>query len=150
MQLLSGFGVNVIAYDIIPPDEKILKELNVKMVSPKELAEKSDIVTVHIPLSKHTFGIINSEFFNSMKENSFFINTSRKEVIDEPALVENFKKEKFRGIGLDVFSDFLKENLNGENVLFTEHVAAQGEDSFREMCLKPVEEFLREIQNKVS
>ena len=143
---LKGFGARVIAYDVIPQDKKILNELNVSTVSLKELAEKSDIVSVHIPLNRHTLGIVGNDFFSGMKEGSFFVNTSRSEVVDEPALIENFKKEKFRGIGLDVYSDYLKKEIINGNVIFTGHVAAQGEDSFREMCVKPVEEFLRRIE----
>jgi phosphoglycerate dehydrogenase-like enzyme len=84
--------------------------------------------------------LIGSKEFDLMKEGSFFINTSRSEIVDENALLGNL--DKFRGVGLDVDS----ENLNKkEKVINTMHVAAQGEDSFRLQCVKPIEKFLKEI-----
>jgi lactate dehydrogenase-like 2-hydroxyacid dehydrogenase len=137
---LQGFEVKVIACDVIEQDPEILQKLNVKMLPINELASQSDILTVHVPLNKQTHHLINDNLFSKMKNNSFFINTSRAEVIDENALSKH--ANKFRGVGLDVCSDGL--NLKGHTIL-TNHCAAQGEESLKEMCLKPVKEFLKQV-----
>ncbi len=138
---MKGFGCKVIAFDVIEQDEGVLRELQVEMKSFEEVLG-SDVVTVHVPLNKHTKHLINEDAFSKMREGAFFINTSREEVIDEDALVK--LQSKFRGIGLDVYSEKLKQ-LEG-NVVLTDHVAAQGEESFRQQCVKPVEKFLESMQ----
>ncbi|PIZ50642.1 hypothetical protein COY27_06560 [Candidatus Woesearchaeota archaeon CG_4_10_14_0_2_um_filter_33_13] len=142
---LQGFECKIIAYDVIEPDKYLLQNLNVKMVSLEEISKKSDIVTIHVPFNKYTQRMINEKFLSSLKKNAFFINTSREEVIDEEALLNH--QEKFAGIGLDVYSEKLEKGLKG-NVLLTPHIAAQGEDSFREMCLQPIKKFLNGITSK--
>lgn len=145
---LLGFDVKVIAYDVIKQDEEILNELGVEMKDMKYIGSKSDIITIHVPLNKHTENMINEEFFQNMKQGSFFVNTSRAEIIDEESLLKNIKSGKFRGLGLDVCSLTLKKQLSDlkeYNIILTEHVAAQGEDSFREMCLIPVKELIKRI-----
>ena len=107
-----------------------------------ELLEISDIITIHVPLNKHTTRMINDKTMKIMKKNSFLINTSRAEIVDENALIEH--KEKFRGIGLDVCSENLMEKLNHNNLKITNHIAAQGEESFKKMCLEPIKKFFFE------
>lgn len=136
---LLGFGAKVIAFDVLEQDPAILGELNVEMKPFDEVVQKADILSVHVPLNDHTDQLIGKDVFGCMKENSFFVNTSRAEVVDEAALVKF--SSKFRGIALDVYSDKLKKKL-GKNVFITGHVAAQGEDSFKKMCLDPVKQFL--------
>lgn len=140
---LLGFACKVIAFDVIEQDPEVLRELQVTMKSFAEVVGSADVLTVHVPLNKHTKGLISLDVFRQMKENSFFINTSRAEVIDEEGLLENY--EKFRGIALDVYSEELKERLLGENILMTDHVAAQGEESFRKQCVEPVKAFLEKV-----
>ena len=139
---LKGFEANVIAFDVIEQDPEVLKELNVQMKTFDEVTQQADILTIHVPLNKHTENLINSNVFANMKTNSFFINTSRAEVIEEASLIQH--QSKFRGIALDVYSDNLKQQLTNHTIL-TDHIASQGEDSFRNMCLLPIEEFLKRI-----
>ncbi len=142
---LQGFGSRLIAFDVIEQDKNVLAELQVEMKDYDSVLREADIITVHIPLNKHTERMINQGSFEKMKRNSFFINTSRAEIICEEALLQEYYNNRFRGIALDVCSPLLKEKLNKGNVLITDHCAAQGEDSYREQCVKPVEEFLRVI-----
>ncbi len=145
---LLGFGAKVVAFDVIEQDPVLLEELKVEMKSFEEVAKSADILTVHVPLNKHTANLISDSVFSNMKEGSFFVNTSREEVIDEASLLNHYSK--FKGNGLDVFSDNLKTNLQEKtslqgNLIFTNHVAAQGEDSFKEMCLRPVKLLVEKI-----
>ena len=143
---LKGCEVNVVAYDVVAQDVTLLRELNVAMVSLPTLLNKSDIISIHVPLLEHTRKFCNKELFSQMKEHAFFINTSRAEVVDEQALLWAVKEKKLRGVGLDVYSPDLPKRLTG-NILLTNHVAAQGEDSFREQCVKPVEEWIKKMSH---
>lgn len=67
-----------------------------------ELARQSDYVSVHLSLTPETKGIINDEFFDAMRENTVFINTSRGEVVDQAALLRALDRKKIYA-GLDVF-----------------------------------------------
>ena len=138
---LQGFDVKIIAFDVIEQDSKFLQRLNVKMQPMSTVLQNSDIITVHVPLNPHTHSLMGKEQFKLMNENVFFINTSRAEIVDESALME----KRLAGIALDVFSEKMREHLKG-NVILTEHVAAQGEDSFKKMCMDPVKKFLEKIK----
>ena len=109
------------------------------------VVKESDIITIHVPLMEQTKNMINGKKFFMMKDKCFLINTSRAEIIDEQALINYFNEGKFRGIALDVYSENLKLNLKRDNVIFTPHIAAQGEDSFEEMCSRPINELLKKL-----
>lgn len=147
-QKLRGCDCNIIAFDVIEQDQKVLRDLHVTMKSFEDVLSQSDIISIHVPYNKHTEKLISNKAFELIKPKSFFINTSRAEVIDEDAFLHH--ATKFRGIGLDVYSDHLKDKLLQsacKNLIFTPHVAAQGEDSFREQCMKPIEEFIKKIKS---
>ncbi len=139
---LSGFEVKIIAHDIIEQNKDILKELKVEIKDLDYLVKNSDIVTIHVNLNEHTKSMINETIFSKMKDNIFLINTSRAEIIDEISLMKHNNLGKFKGIALDVYSEYLEKNLKG-NIILTPHVASQGQDSFREMCTKPISELLK-------
>ena len=147
---LKGCDLKIIAFDVIQPEEKVLNELNVEMKAFDEVLTESDILTIHVNLNKHTETLINPSAFKKIKKNSYFINTSRAEIIDEESLAYHFNSGKFRGLALDTYSEGLKQKLSqnaNKNVFLTDHLAAQGEDSFREMCLQPIKKFVEEINN---
>lgn len=143
---LKGFNANVIAYDIIEQDPKLLEELDVKMKPLSEILSNADIVTIHVPLFPQTKGMINEEVFSQMKDSCLFINTSREEIIDDEALLKHFPR--FDGAALDVYSERIKKEFTGKsNIILTSHIGAQGKESWRRMCVEPVEKFLEIVKN---
>ncbi len=143
---LSGFECSLIAFDVIAQDQSVLNQLNVTMVPIEELFIKSNIISIHVPYMKATDGLINQKVLSLLQPNSFFINTSRAEVINETDLLAH--AQRLRGIALDVYSPSLLQQLQNQkhpNLITTEHIAALGEDSFRAQCVRPVEEFLKKI-----
>ncbi len=139
---LLGSQAKVIAYDVVEQDREVLAELKTEIVSLENLCKDADIITVHVPLNKHTAGLVNRECFENMKEDVFFINTSRSELLDEEALIDKYQRQGFRGLAFDVYSENLKKNLKAGHVIFTDHVGARGEESFRNMCIEPMKKFL--------
>jgi len=136
---LRGFEVRTLAFDVIPQSAELLQELKVEIREMDEVLREADIVTIHVPYNKYTEKLIDEDKLSKMKEGSFFINTSREEVVDNEALIK--LQGKFRGIALDLYNDELQEKLN-KHILLTDHVGAQGEDSYRKMCVDPIKEFL--------
>jgi len=100
-------------------------ELGAKFVSQDELLEKSDIVTLHLPLNEHTKHLLGAKEFKQMKDSAILVNAARGPIIDELALTEALKKHVISGAALDVYehepevSDELKQM---KNVLLTPHL----------------------------
>jgi D-lactate dehydrogenase len=111
INIMNGFGTNVIAYDLFP-DTQSAKELNFSYVSLDELFKNSDIISLHCPLTKETTNIINKESIEKMKDGVFIINTSRGKLINTNDLIEMLEKGKISGLGLDVYEDEEKYFLN--------------------------------------
>lgn len=101
IRILKGFQMNVLAYDPYPS-----KDLDVSYVSLEELIKKSDVITLHCPLTPNTKYLINEETIKEMKDGVFLINTSRGALIDTKALLEYLKEpKKIGGVGLDVYEE---------------------------------------------
>jgi D-3-phosphoglycerate dehydrogenase / 2-oxoglutarate reductase len=99
----KAFGMPVVAWSRSLTLEHAEK-LGIEMKqSPLEVASASDIVSVHVALNNDTRNLIDEKFFNAMKPGSYFINTSRAEVVDQAALARAVKEQGLRA-GLDVFA----------------------------------------------
>lgn len=115
IQIMKGFGTNVIAYDVYK-DEKASKELGFEYVELDELYEKSDIISLHCPLTPETENIINRDSIKKMKKGVILINCSRGKLIDTKSLIKEMETGKIGGVGLDVYEDedefFLQDFTN--------------------------------------
>jgi D-3-phosphoglycerate dehydrogenase len=112
---LAGFDVTVIYHDIRRADRATEKSLRVTPVTLDELLERSDVISLHVPLTKVTRGIIGAEALSRMKPGAILVNAARGEIVDEPALYDALVSGKLRGAGLDVFA---KEPADPNNPLF--------------------------------
>ena len=113
IEICRGMGMKVIAYDPYPSQGYI------EYVSLEELFERSDIISLHCPLTSETYHIINNYSIRMMKDKVFIINTSRGALIDAEALIEGIRSGKVGGAGLDVYeeeNDFFYEDLS-ESIL---------------------------------
>ena len=87
-RIAKGFGMDILAYDAYCPDEAMLKENVTPVHSADELYQKSDIVSLHIPATAETKNSINYALLKQMPKNAMLVNTARKEVINEPELIQ--------------------------------------------------------------
>ena len=114
---LSGFGVKVIFYDILPN----LEDEFAKQVSLEELQERADILSLHIPLDASTEYLVDENFISKMKKNFYLVNTARGKNVKTSALVDALKYGKVKAAALDVLeyekSSF--ENLDTSTSLST-------------------------------
>lgn len=114
IDICRGFGMNVIAYDKFPaPDAGI------NYVSTDELFRKSDIISLHCPLTPETRHIINAESIDKMKKGVVIVNTSRGALVDAEALLSGIKARKVGAACLDVYeeeSDIFFHDFSGHIV----------------------------------
>ncbi|MBU8906213.1 C-terminal binding protein [Desertibacillus haloalkaliphilus] len=138
----QAFGVNVIAYDPFVP-ESVAKEFSTELVSLDELCERSDYISVHLPLNEHTEKIISHEQFDTMKKEAFIINTARGPVIDEEAMIKALQEGKIAGAGLDVLEvepiDPNNPLLKMDNVIINPHAAFYSVEAQDELKRKTAE-----------
>lgn len=144
--ICKGFGMEVLAFDPYPAEG-----LDVTYVGLDELLEKSDVVSLHCPLTPDTRHIINSTSLGKMKPHAIIINTSRGALIDTSALIDALKNRRVGGAGLDVYeeeSEYFFEDLSDTiieddelsrlltfpNVLLTSHQAFFTEEAMREIA----------------
>lgn len=123
---LLPFKTKIIYYDR-NRREKFEIITGAKKVSLNELLKKSDIVSLHIPLNKESFHILNRENMKLLKPTSILVNTSRGEVIEENYLIEILKKKKIFAAGLDVYEGEPKINLELiklDNVFLLPHIGS--------------------------
>lgn len=100
IDICKGFGLKVIAYDPFP-----LKDTDIHYVSLEELCKEADIISLHCPLTKDTYHMINHKTIDLMKKGVYLINTSRGALIDSEDLLEALKAEKIGGACLDVYEE---------------------------------------------
>jgi len=127
-RLGKAFGMKIMVCELNSPSERLLKELDAELVPLEELLRKSDIITLHVPLSKETYHMIGAKEIQQMKDGVYIINTSRGSIIDEKALLEALKTGKVAGAALDVYekeppNDF--SLMKTPNVICTPHIGAQ-------------------------
>jgi D-lactate dehydrogenase len=137
ISILKGFGMDILAYDKFP-DGEYAKDAKISYVSLEELNKKSDIISLHCPLTQETEYMINKESINKMKNSVVIINTGRGKLIDTQALINGLKCGKIGSAGLDVYEeeseyffedkstdmitdDVLARLLTFSNVLITSH-----------------------------
>ena len=127
-KIADAFGMNILCY--VPREKPMPNLKSFKFVSLDELAEKSDIVSLHCPLTPETTGLINESFISKMKKNAIVINTSRGPAVDEKALADAINSGRIYGAGVDVLSTEppKKDNplLSCERCFITPHVAWAG------------------------
>ena len=151
---LSGFGCEVIFYDIKPN----LSDGFAKQVSLEELQANADILSLHIPLNDKTHYIIDEKFISEMKKSFYFINTSRGKNVKTSALIEGIKSGKVKGACLDVLeyekssfenleleNDDLQYLLNSEKVIVTPHIAGWTHQSKIKLAQTIVDKILSEF-----
>ena len=160
-RICHGLGMNIIAYDpMLTGNEMFVSDttgsetaFKVNLVTLDELYRTSDVISLHLPLTKKTKHIVNEESINKMKQDVILLNVSRGALIDTDALVNNITK--FFGVGLDVYEgeesnafknhedEILINNpvskLNYRNVVVTSHQAFLTDVSLKQIAKLTIE-----------
>ena len=138
----QAFDLNVIAYDPFVSQE-VAAAQNVELVTLEELCQRSDFLSVHVPLNAQTEGMISRSEFAMMKKEAFIINTARGPIIDEQALIEALQAGTIAGAGLDVLETepIAADNplLSMDNVSLNPHSAFYSVEAETELKRKTAE-----------
>lgn len=166
-QICKGFGMKILAYDLYPDGS-----LDVCYTTLEEIFKKADIISLHCPLTKENYHMIDEKSMSLMKKGVIIVNTSRGSLIDAEALLEAIKQKKIGAACLDVYeeeSDLFFEDNSGRivhddilarlismpNVLITSHQAfltREALENIAETTLMGIEEFFNnnKLINEVS
>ena len=128
---LQAFGVDVIAYDPYITAARA-QQLGVQPVSLDELLERSDFITIHMPKTPETTGMIGTEQIAKMKPTAYLVNVARGGLIDETALFEALSSGRIAGAGLDVFVNEPPQDsplLGLPNIVVTPHLGASTDEA---------------------
>ena len=130
-QRLASFGMTVIAYDPFVQAGRAA-QLGVRLVPLDDLMREADFITVHLPKTPETTGLIDAEQLARCKPNAVIVNAARGGIVDEAALYDALKEGRIAAAGLDVFA---KEPCTDsplfefENVVATPHLGASTEEA---------------------
>ena len=129
-KIAKALGMKILITKRTPPASELLRELEAEFVLLKELLQRSDVVTIHVPLTPQTKHMIGAQEIELMKKGAFLINTSRGAIVDEKALLNALKSGKLGGAALDVYEIEPPKDLSLiklPNVICTPHIGAQTE-----------------------
>jgi D-3-phosphoglycerate dehydrogenase len=150
--MAEALGMDVRFYDVV---SKLPLGNAQAMASLDELLESSDVVTVHVPDTPHTRGMMGREQFERMRPGTTFINASRGTVVDIGAACEALESGRVRGAAFDVFpsepqgndEDFLSPLLRFENVILTPHIAGSTVEAQANIGTEVAEKLVRYSDN---
>jgi D-3-phosphoglycerate dehydrogenase len=132
----TAFNMEVVAW--ARPGSTAIGSIDIPRLPLDELLRTSDVVSIHLRLSKESTGLLNTERLQTMKPGSVLINTSRGAIVDEAGLIDALTNGPLSGAGLDVFSpeplppDSPLRSLN--NVVLTPHIGWTVEEVFEEFA----------------
>lgn len=131
-EIAKSFGCRLIAYSRTERDAA--KALGVTYLPLEELMRQADVVSLHVPMTPQTRGMVSEESFDQMKETAILINTSRGPIVDTIALAKALNTGKIAGAGVDVFDSDppLPEDhplLFAKNCVLTPHIAFATEEA---------------------
>ncbi len=133
---LHPFGCRVLACDPVISSD-VAEDLGIHLVSKEALFSQSDFISLHVPATPETIGMIDRNAFDQMKDGVYLINTARGELIDEAALKAALDTGRLKGAALDVFNAEPLEKdhflLQYPQVILTPHMAAHTDEAMNQM-----------------
>lgn len=148
----AGFDWRLLAWDPYVSDDEI-RSKKAEPVDFGTLLSQSDMVTLHLPLTEETQGMIDAKALAKMKMTAFLVNTARGGIIDSAALVQAVESGQIAGAALDVVDEEPPSPDHPlyctDRILVTAHVAWYSEQAFRDVRVKAVEEVARVLQGEL-
>ncbi|MBZ0276369.1 MAG: phosphoglycerate dehydrogenase [Anaerolineae bacterium] len=141
-QRCLAFGMNVLAYDPYVSEDQVADQ-RVLLVGLKELLQRSDIVSLHIPANTGTRRLVNANVIAQMKPGALLVNTAHGSVLDEQAAAQALQNGQLGGVALDVYADDLPPDspLAGlTNVVHTPHIGDNTVEAVQDLSLQIVQQ----------
>jgi D-3-phosphoglycerate dehydrogenase / 2-oxoglutarate reductase len=145
LRRLSAFGTPRVLVNDLRPDPKLVPELKLEWVGKDEIYRNADVISLHLPLTPHTYDMIRREQLLTMKRDAMIINTSRGGIINEADLAAVMRDGHLSGAAIDVFEH---EPYSGElaaidRCLLTAHMGSMSVDCRTRMEIEATEEAVR-------
>lgn len=147
---VKGFDMRVL-YNKRSPDQDAEKEFGIEFADLDRLYAESDFISLHVPLTDETRGMINSSAISKMKQGVIIVNTARGPIIDEHALTDALRSGRVGGAGLDVFEtepNINPELVGMENVILTPHIASATWEAREKMGQLAVDAILKTLNGE--
>ncbi len=153
VRYIKPFGMHLLAYDPYAGDETF-RENGVEKVTLDQLYARSDVISIHTPLTPETHHLINAESIAKMKDGVMLINTSRGPIVDTDALVDALKRGKVQAAALDVVEgepirDPHAKLFECENLIVTPHSAyysaESGRDQHQKVAYSAIDVLLKKV-----
>ena len=149
VRLLAPFGCNLLVRDIVDKSN-FCQEQGASQVSLEAVLEQSNIISLHVPLTKQTHQMVNANFLQKMKSTSFLINTSRGQVVDQDALKTALMQGDISGAALDVFAEeppIDKDFLSLPNLMVTPHIGGNAIEGVEAMGRAAIQHLVSFFEN---
>lgn len=138
----AAFGMNVIAFDPYVPASRA-NALGVELTGFDDLLSRCDIVTLHVPLTAQTRGMIDARALAQMRRDAVLVNCARGAVVDAPALLQALEREHLRAVAIDVFPEEpppddspSKKLMMHERVVATPHLGGSTYEALERIALE--------------
>jgi D-3-phosphoglycerate dehydrogenase len=147
LELSLAFGLRPMCHTAHPDRHSALSELGVQFVDLRTLFSKSDIVTIHVPLTDSTRKMVTRNLIELLQPHSVFVNTARMDVVDNDALFEQLRKGKILGVGIDaeISPEEIPRLATLSGLILTPHVAGITNESIERMDFELAEGLLSQI-----
>ncbi|MEO0528589.1 MAG: 2-hydroxyacid dehydrogenase [Bacteroidota bacterium] len=150
-KIMHGFGCHILACDLVP-DQSLVELCDVHYQGIDEVCSKSDIISLHVPLTYENYDLINAQRLGLMKHKAVLINTARGSIVNTRALINALENKEIGAYGTDVYERekgiFFKDNsstgikdeqlkklLSFDNVLLTPHQAFVTREALRNIAI---------------
>ena len=149
-ELLKPFNMKVLVYDAFP-NPLNEDEYDVSYTSLDEIAKSADYISIHLPLLKSTYHLIDKEFLSKTKKNVFILNMARGGIIDEEALVDSVKDGHVAQVATDVFEKeppFGSSILSDSRIIVLPHIGAATTEALGNMLSTSIDNIVSVLQGK--
>ena len=148
---VKGFDMRVL-YNKRSPDPEAEREFGIEFADLDKLYGESDFISIHVPLTEETRGMVGRDAIAKMKHGVIIVNTARGPIVDEHALVDGLREGKVGGAGLDVFEtepNINPELIGMENVILTPHIASATFEARDKMGQLAVDAILKTLSGEI-
>ncbi len=146
-ELGHAFGMEVLYWSLHNRDSRF------QHVEKEELFRRSDFLSINVPLTPETRGLVDAQALGWMKPTAILINTTRGEVIDERALIDSLERGLIGGAGLDVVSSEAPPKdhplFKFDSVVITPHVGGITDRAFRKTCIEVAQQVARVLEGNL-
>lgn len=145
LRRISAFGTPRVIANDLNPDPKIVPELKLEWVGKDEIYRHADILTIHVPLTSQTRGMIGHSQLDTMRQEALIVNTARGGIVNEADLAHALRSGRIAGAAIDVFErePYLGEFSQIERCILTSHMGSMSEDCRARMEIEACEEAVR-------